>query len=693
MAPLQPWTAAHAARFLYTSYGEFVMRRDTTHTIDYTDSQTLAVMWVSFVFATISVITALFAFYWFVRMRRGFRQDLIMLLIQSDMAKTLWLIINPIFYFITKKPFGSNWAYCQVSGFFLTVTIEASDMAVLLIAIHTALFIVKRQQPGAPPGLQPYRRIAYIAWAVVPILIAAIVPLTGNSFVDNGPYCYLPIRPGWYNTALAWAPRYIIFGFIIATYTWLYVWVCIRFRQLGEDQRRASNMSSESANSSTHRRPKRTWRSHSVPLTPALATHNLLDSPPAADASSRNGASKPRHHSVTSTVSTLRIGEGVYLPSAPEQAAVRKSSISWNLIDFGRDGAGSSGGSTPYVDAGADPASPADSVTLTLLSHDIHTTNTTAAVITTPEPAYLASRVDTPASNPTSSRRATWKQRLTTIRTQSFDTTSTESWFTRIITALRQGPPVADHTNAEDRAVIDTTRLESSLPPIIHLPSSVSDETVRRSRDRMQRQMRLLFVYPVIYMLTWVAPFVAHVYAYNGSAPSSSDFNLDTSIANLNSTTLFSAQSHAVTLDFISAQPLALRVVSIASLCVGAAVDCAFFSLWERPWRHLRGGFWGCLARRMRVPWLCGGERRGGPGRSREERVADERAARTRRDREREMLKSRMDAATAAAAARGSGSTEGGRSSGSRGEGFVAPAAGQQGRRREWWDALDEAGL
>jgi G protein-coupled receptor GPR1 len=51
------------------------MSRDSEQIIEPRDSETLAVMCVSLVFATISVIAALFAFYWFVRMRRGFRQE------------------------------------------------------------------------------------------------------------------------------------------------------------------------------------------------------------------------------------------------------------------------------------------------------------------------------------------------------------------------------------------------------------------------------------------------------------------------------------------------------------------------------------------------------------------------------------------------------------------------------------------
>ncbi|RWA12619.1 hypothetical protein EKO27_g2478, partial [Xylaria grammica] len=552
MAPLQQPTAA--VSFISTLYDGFITKRDTTEIIDPIDSQTLAVMSVALSLATISVIAALFAFYWFVRMRRGFRQDMIMLLIQSDMAKALWLLINPLFYFITKKPFNSNWAFCQVSGFFLTVAIEASDIAVLLIAIHTVLFFVKRQHPGTAFGLQPYRRVAYTLWATVPIILAAIVPITGSSFVDNGPHCYLPIQPGWYRSALAWTPRYIIFGFIIVTYTGLYLYVYIRFRRFGEDQRRASTLNSESTGSSTRRHSKRRWRSRSVPPTPSLATHGLLDSTHVS--MSKHDRPNFRQYSVASTVSTLQIGDAVCLPTAPERVE-RKSSIAWNLIDFGHDGAGTSASATPCTDTV--PSSPTTR-SFSLPSNDIgdadNNTAAPAAAIPVPEPTHSVPSGDVPGSRKS---------------------------LANIIAVLRQGPPAvgrADEVGAGDEQ-------PSVSSPSVHLPTEESEEAMRRSRDRMQRQMRLLFVYPVIYLLAWIAPFVAHVYgyddvytpAYTGFANSSQQHHPDL--------VLTAIPSSPPSPPYTTSEPLALRIASMASLCISAAVDCGFFSAWERPWRHL----------------------------------------------------------------------------------------------------------
>ncbi|KAI0458620.1 G protein-coupled glucose receptor regulating Gpa2-domain-containing protein [Xylaria acuta] len=667
MAPFQHLTAAGAAGFMSTTYDGFIMKRDSTRNINPTDSQMLAVMWVSLIFAAISVASALFAFYWFVRMRRGFRQDVIMLLIQSDMAKALWLLISSLFYFITGKPFGSNRAFCQVSGFFLTVTIAASDVAVLLIAIHTALFIVKHQYPGVALGLQPYRRIAYTLWAVVPFILAAIVPITGASFADNGPHCYLPMWPDWYHNALAWVPRYIILTFIIVAYTLLYLYVYIRFRRFEEDQRRASTLSTQSADSSTRQRARCRWRSHSVPTTPSLATHNLLDDSPQGNGSKKDPV-KLRQYSIASTVSTLHIGEGVSLPTPPAPVVARRRSIAWNLVDFGHDGSRTPENSTPYIEIV--PASPTTQA-FTLPSNDIskinsnsNTADTDTTAVDAPEPRHVAQGGDPSSHNLHSTQRNMWRRRFTEIGPR-LDTMRSRNSLANMITALQQGPP----RRTDEGAAIPS----SSSSPSVHLPTEVSEGLMRRSRDRMRRQLRLLFVYPAIYILTWIAPFVAHACRYSNMYP------LDGTDINSNAKVLAmtAAQHHQ--------EPLALRIVDIASLCIGAAVDCGFFSAWERPWRHLRGGFWENLAVRLCVHRLFGGGlglREDGPGRNRDERVADERAARTRRARERRE--------TAAAAARGFSSTAAG---GGEDGNLTAGRGSQVGRRREWWDVLDEAGL
>ena len=77
MPPLQRLATAAAATTssLFSIYDDLTIKRASTHAANTTDAHTLTVMCVALSFATISVVAAQFAFYWFVRMRRSFRQE------------------------------------------------------------------------------------------------------------------------------------------------------------------------------------------------------------------------------------------------------------------------------------------------------------------------------------------------------------------------------------------------------------------------------------------------------------------------------------------------------------------------------------------------------------------------------------------------------------------------------------------
>ncbi|KAI0484824.1 G protein-coupled glucose receptor regulating Gpa2-domain-containing protein [Xylariaceae sp. FL0804] len=496
--------------------------------LSHRDSDLMVLMFISLALAAISVVAALSAFYWFVRMRRSFRQDLIMLLIQSDMMKAVWLVISPIVYFAQHRPIASDTTFCQVSGFFLALSIEASDIAVLLIAVHTALFIYRPPRNSGAAGLHPYRQVAYACWAIIPIILAATVPITHGKFDDNGPHCYLPLHPSWYRLALSWLPRYVIFAIIIGTYTWLYFYVYIRFWLFGRDQRRASTISNHSA-----MRRRDSSRGRHVPPTPPILDHGLLGSVPngAAD----QAESKDRQNSTAST-----------------------GSVTWNLVNFGQDGA-SPGDRTPLGEGGH-------------MSPTTRATEPENALLRVPDPIYRAS---------TASPRSSGHRHGSIANSMS----------TFITSALHRGPP---GERGRDR---------TASPYSLDWPVEESSESMQRSREKMMGQLRLLFVYPLIYMLTWIAPFVAHVLDYDGRSGS-------------------------------LGEPLALQVSSLASLCIGAAVDCCFFTAWEKPWLHLGGGFWDGLASRFKVSPVR--ERRRG-GRTRDERTAEAFRAQARRDQEVEL--------------------------------------------------------
>ena len=189
--------------------------------LDFSPRQLWDLKLTALVVAPISVASALVALFWFTRMKRSYRHEyvlcspdhwslltllsLIMLLILSDMFKAIWFLIYPIVEMV-HGDVSSRSAFCQVSGFFLTMAIEASDVAVVLVALHTALYIFRGRN-----GLYPHRYIAYGVYICLPLFLAGLAFIEDPAFVNTGEFCYLPISPDWSRRALSWIPRYAIF--------------------------------------------------------------------------------------------------------------------------------------------------------------------------------------------------------------------------------------------------------------------------------------------------------------------------------------------------------------------------------------------------------------------------------------------------------------------------------------------------
>lgn len=83
--------------------------------------------------------------------------------------------------------------------------------------------------------------------------------------------------------------------------------------------------------------------------------------------------------------------------------------------------------------------------------------------------------------------------------------------------------------------------------------SAVEHNFALRKRHRaIQRQLRYMFIYPLVYLLIWLPPFASHCYYYT--------------------------REHN--------PPFVLSCVSISCISLQCAVDCWLFNLRERPWRR-----------------------------------------------------------------------------------------------------------
>ncbi|KAM7195341.1 G protein-coupled glucose receptor regulating Gpa2 domain containing protein [Naviculisporaceae sp. PSN 640] len=490
---------------------------------------------LSLIFASISVISTLTTLYWFTKMRRSFRHELIMLLIQSDFIKSAAFVVFPLVNLIRGKV-ESNSAFCQVSGFALALGIESADIAVLLIAVHSVMYIFRPRS-----GLYPYRRTAYMIYYLFPLTIGCLAFADGAGYQNVGHYCYLRTDHGWARMALSWVPRYIIGASIVCIYAFVYFYVR---KRMGEYGRRSST--------SMPYPPSRGYRDSEVPPTPPIAYHGLLSSAP----NSRRGSAADsilhgQKRSSLSSVSTIRLEQphnfGIYGTirgepggnSAPRSTRPFQWNSNWSGFD--KQPATTSSAFLLHEDQ-ADPLSSPPPVHSPEASH--HPTRKGSASSAT---NVLENKV---------SRQSTENSTMTAPST----TTASSSTFTA-------------KDDVQPTIALPTPPLLP--PPAETSPNLMPTETfggddyagVTKNREKIRRQLRSLIVYPLAYMITWVFPFVSHVMGYDGKR--------------------------------ILSEPVWLMAVSLVSLCIQGTVDSLLITIREQPWRHARGRFWSAVGKRL----------------------------------------------------------------------------------------------
>lgn len=554
-----------------------------------TPSEGFTLQALAVTFATISVASSILAFYWFIKMRRSFRHDLIMLLIQSDMFKALWFMIYPIVVF-TKGPVPNESTFCKVNGLFLAIGIEASDVAVLMIAIHSALYIFKPRASSGEGGLYPYRHFAYIVWFFFPIVMASLAFINGSgAYVNQGTYCYLPVRPFWYRLALSWIPRYIIFIFIVLIYASIYYYVRNKFHGFNKEEKIRPER--ETGSSNRNKRVRRSKR-NSIPPTPTLACHGLIGPSRQASVATDSEARKQ-------SISTLNSIHGAPL------ARTGTLRFIWSSVLANHDSSQTPPSELSTVDS--------DSLIGPSLPR--------------PLPAHLGSpspRNDVESVDPFQSRVTSWRDSLVhrvTFSPGQFP--KSKRSIADLCGILSRGPP---DMPTENPTPVSPLQLMNSRG------QNLAISEMLRTREKIRRQLRFLFIYPLVYMGMWVVPFVSHALQYDDRFAMNTPFGLTCA------TTIF--------------------------VCSQAAVDCWLFSTREQPWKHIPGSdgsFWGSL--RFWSGWHGVRRRRRkfyGPGKTREEMVREARAAYQRR--EQELAQRRLEA------------VQGARS-------------GEYTRGRSWWEA------
>lgn len=133
-----------------------------------------------------------------------------MLLIFSDFWKATWQLTFPAVVFSGHDVVKTD-GFCQVSGFFMTVGIEASgnahfqfwkdgrltewvDIANLMIAIHSAIYIFRPSTAVGDGGLYRYRHSIYIGWVFIAVLMGSLAFIHSNTpYSVQETFCYLPV--------------------------------------------------------------------------------------------------------------------------------------------------------------------------------------------------------------------------------------------------------------------------------------------------------------------------------------------------------------------------------------------------------------------------------------------------------------------------------------------------------------------
>lgn len=391
--------------------------------------------------------------------------------------------------------------------------------------MHAALYVFRTNTAVSGAGLYRYRHIAYFCWATFSFLTASLAFLNHtNPFVSQGTFCYLPVRPFWYRLALAWVPRYLIFGTILGIYLAIYTYVKYKFRgaqlKLGAHDHGPQTLRT-SVDDDQPPSVGSLLEKPVTPSTPVLDAHGLIGSSEESCTTSDQASANPANPFTSTTPQGKSISG----------TAVNTAGPIWENYTFGASAA------LAPLPKGA-----------------------------TPPIGRLGSQTDGEtgeASNGQSSEKG---------RRPSLSASSSRRIF-GLVEALRESRRVSSSAPLTDSSATSSEPQDVSSTgdrPIKVTDSAGADavtQSLRRRQVAIRRQLRYMFIYPAVYMLMWVLPFVGHCFNYS---------------------------------DHYSHYPIfAINTFVVVSLPLQCAVDCWLFAYREKPWKYIpgsRGTFWNSFA-------------------------------------------------------------------------------------------------
>lgn len=349
-------------------------------------------------------------------------------------------------------------------------------------------------------GLYRVRKWVYAAWVILPNLSAALAFVNPRSgFMATGGFCALPIRPYWYRVALFWGPRYLIWCYVVFVAVRIYRYVGSEFKVFGQEKDRSSSLGVP-GNSSVDRMMK-------------------LD------------MDMNRERQPSQRISSIEIAQD-YVECALDDAsgvcAIKPKT-------------------TPLTDS--------PKVNLANYSRRQSTPNWSTNMTAVSEDAILA---PPPTLSYPSSRRGS-QQIGNGVIAEDFAPPL------RMVDFNGRGGSVTSVGSKLSSAAASFDS-PSGLPCIterLSKPKNVEESrptpsgALKLRRRLIQRQLRLLFIYPCIYMLLWVIPLVVNIMNYT---------------------------------DYFAQHPVfSIGILQLVCVTIMTFADVTVFCWRERPWRHIPG--------------------------------------------------------------------------------------------------------
>ncbi|KAI6880206.1 hypothetical protein KC360_g7405 [Hortaea werneckii] len=458
-----------------------------------------------------SILAATCAVYWFYLMRRNFRRDLVLLLIVGDFWKSLWFLTFACVTY-THERIRSESVVCQVSGYMLQMGIMMCDFAILFMSLHMWLQIFPPQDSFlGHDGLYRIRRWVIAAWLILPNLSAALAFVKGRwAYESGGAFCSLPLRPYWYRLALSWIPRYLIWIFVMGVAIRIYKHVGKEVKVFGQERDRSSSFS-----------------------IPGESTIDRLADP------------------TTNTMGSNRRKSGAVDHPDLEKQALREEAEEENVAPDGIS-----------IRAIKPPALPRQSMAESTKSQPRTSSPSASAPDWTSTFGFPVEPLTGPQSiQSTPTSRSGSRQIASGVVAEDFaplapfDANRHRGSITTLNSLKSSASQTVDETSILP-PIIETKR-NSSASTGVSTAQDLANAAVALRRRAIQRQLRLLFIYPCVYMMLWAIPFVIHSMNYSDRFA-----------------------QHPVT---------GLVAVNVFCQCFMGFADVVVFSWREKPWRHIPG--------------------------------------------------------------------------------------------------------